>query len=168
MYAERSSFIHFTTFSQQQEGLFRAKQDKVPMKMGTAEKKIFIIFCYYIVLGIIALSTFTEAVRNDDETAEEYRKYFRCESAGIDPNDPDECDRSGFENNDTLFLTAATYVLVGIFPAVNLIFAVNNRELKQVFTKGLKRLCGRFRKVRFESSIADHSSGVTAVSTIKR
>ncbi len=138
--------------------------------MGTAEKKIFIIFCYYVVLGVIALTTFTLSVKNDDETIAEFQKYFVCEGKGIDPNNPEECDRSGFERYQTPGLTASAYILVGIFPAVSLIFAVNGKELKQFFKRELSRMCGRFRRVRFDSSYADHPSfsSNTAVSTIKR
>ncbi len=104
------------------------------MRMSTAEKKILIVFCYYILLGVIALTAFTLSVKDNEIVAHEYETYFLCESKGIDPNNPDECDRSGFEQYQTTGLTVCGYILVGIFPAVNLIFVVNIKELKGFFS----------------------------------
>ncbi len=112
------------------------KPSKVPapMSMSTAEKKILIVFCYYILLGVIALMAFTLAVKDDEIVAHEYETYFLCESKGIDPNNPEECDRSGFEQYLTPGLMACAYILIGIFPALNLIFVVNIKELKEFFS----------------------------------
>ena len=111
----------------QQHGLFRAKQSKNPFKVGTAERKLLIIFCYYVVLGVIALTTFTVTTRNVELFTEELGQYFLCEAVG--PEDP--CDRSGFEELTHPELVAVSYVLLGIFPVFNVVFAVNVNELKQ-------------------------------------
>ena len=131
--------------------------------MRTAERRILIIFCYYVLLGVIALTAFTYSIVNSNTLLDEYKKYFLCESKGIDSNNPEGCDRSGFENNKIPALTILSYILLGIFPAVNLIYAVNATELKQ--------FCGRFKMVRFSTSTADQpsfSSDATAVSTVKK
>ena len=46
----------------QHHGLFREKS-KQPFKIGTAERKILIIFSYYVLLATIAFTAFTVATR---------------------------------------------------------------------------------------------------------
>ena len=58
---------------------------------------------------------------------EEVRQYFLCEAAG--PEDP--CDKSGYEELTISELIALSYILLGFFPVVNLVFAINVNELKQ-------------------------------------
>ena len=105
-------------------------------KMKTVERKILVILCYYILLGAIALTSYTFSTRSVDEFTKGVSRYFLCESPGMDPDNP--CDRSGFENLSYPILTLFGYILLGLFPAVNLIFAVDIRELKL--------WCGRFRQ----------------------
>ena len=116
-------------YPSQQQGLFRIKLSKSPFKIDTAEKKILIIFCYYIILGVIGLVTFTFATRNDDRILEEIAGYFTCELPGIDPLNP--CDRSRYQALLDPELNCFSYILLGLFPVVNLIFAVNADKLKQ-------------------------------------
>ena len=58
-------------------------------------------------------------------------EYWRCETAGVDPM----CNRlrASFEEQTNPGIITLAYVLLWIFPAVNLIFAVNISELKQKF-----------------------------------
>ena len=114
----------------QHQGLFRIKLSKGPFKIDTAERKILIVFCYYVILGVIALTTFTINTKNSDRTTKEIVEYFGCESLG--PEEP--CDRSGFEAQLHPVLDCLSYMLLGLFPAVNLIFAVNVKELKQWYS----------------------------------
>ena len=129
------------------------------MKIGAIERKILIIICYYVLLGVVALTAFTQNLRTNTEFADELRKYFVCESKGIDPNSPEACDRSGFERHQMPALTALAFILLALFPAVNLIFAVNSRELKQ--------FCSHFSRTRFDSNWVkqpNFSNGLTTQS----
>ncbi len=105
------------------------------MRLGTPEKKILIASCYYVLLGVIALSAFTNMITDGEAIREEFDKYFLCESGGIDPDDPEQCDRSGFEQYQIPGLTATASVLIGMFPVVNVVFAVNVKDLKQFFRR---------------------------------
>ena len=143
------SFVLISTvFSfPQQHGLFRIKRSK---GLDTAERKILIIFCYYVILGVIALTTFTLSTKNSESVANGIVGYFGCESSG--PQTP--CDRSGFEPQLNPVLDCLSYILLGLFPAVNLVFAVNVKELKQ--------WCGRSRLFRVVSTTAEFPSTVSA------
>ena len=76
--------------------------------------------------------SFTRSTRNE-ETISAETKYFLCEAAGVDPENP--CDRSGFEDRVVgPILISLTSTLLGLLPAVNLIFTVNIAELKMLCT----------------------------------
>ena len=47
--------MNLLSYPLQQQGLFRMKVSKRPLKIGTAERKVLIIFCYYVLLSVIAL-----------------------------------------------------------------------------------------------------------------
>ncbi len=104
--------------------------------IGAAERKILIILCYYILLGVFALATFTHAVRRLDNRANNYGKYFLCESTGIDPDNPEGCEL-GTPVTISILLICSN-VLLGLLPAVNLTYAVNGRKLKQFFDQKIK------------------------------
>ncbi len=126
----------------QREGPFTLKPSKVPapMRLGTPEKKILIASCYYVLLGVIALIALIRGAQNGEATTREIGKYYICESGGIDPDDSEECDRSGFQQYKTTELTVCAYILLGMFPAVNLIFVVNIKEYKQSFIRFIQML----------------------------
>ena len=109
------------------------KNSKQPFRIGAAERKSLIILCYYILLGVVALSGFTVTTRNGTLFANAIAAYWRCESAGL--NSENSCDglRDSLRQLANPGLTSASYILLGIFPAVNLIFAVNVKEIKQKF-----------------------------------
>ena len=76
---------------------------------------------------MVALTTFTVTTRNVERFAKEVGLYFLCEAVG--PEDP--CDRNRFEELLHPELTAISFILLGLFPAVNLVFVINVNELKQ-------------------------------------
>ncbi len=58
-------------------------KQKPMASIGKAEMKIFVIMCYYMLLGIILLSAFTYNHAAVEEGVIEFRTYFCCQSAGI-------------------------------------------------------------------------------------
>jgi len=88
---------------------------------------------------VVAFSAFTVNTRNGTLFAAAIAEYWRCESAGL--NSENSCDglRDSLRQLTNPGLTSASYILLGIFPAVNLIFAVNVKEIKQKF----KTWCGQ-------------------------
>jgi len=134
------------------------KLSKHPFKVGTAERKILIVFCYYVLLGVIALTTFTLTTRNGTLAADAVADYWQCEITGVDPENPCDRLRDLFEALTYPGLTSVSYFLLGIFPAVNLIFVVNIAEIKQKF----RTWCGQAAKFH---SIEEQSSTSTATAT---
>ena len=122
-------------FSQlQHHGLFRVKQlSKKQFKISMAERKILIIFCYYVLLVVIALIAFSATTRNGVQFAAALADYWLCELTGVDPENPCDELRASLQRLSFPVLTSFAYILLGIIPAVHLVFAVNISELKQKF-----------------------------------
>ena len=138
----------FITVSQQ-HGLFKARQSKNPYKVGTAERKILIVFVYYVILAVIALLAFSLTIRDADRFISEILRYFQCERKGVDPANP--CDTSSYMIVLHVALTSLSYILLGIFPVVNFVFVINIQELKQYMKarfpflfSGLQRKSAKF------------------------
>lgn len=145
----------------QQHGLFTSK--KSSMKIGAAERKILIVFCYYVLLAVIALTAFTLSTKNFPKTIRLFAEYFNCERNGHNSSNP--CSRSEFERLNNATLTSFSYILLGLFPIVNLIYAVNIQELK-VYCRCFRN----FKKAVSKISNNELSTTSTAVnsSTLKR
>ena len=104
---------------------------KASTMIGSAERKLLIILCYYVLLVVISLTGFTVSLRSSGLYIGALLEYMQCEATGVDPENP--CNRASFEEQTYPGLTTLAYVLLWIFPAVNLIFAVNISELKEKF-----------------------------------
>ena len=100
-------------------------------RIGTAKKKILIVFCYYVVFSVFSLSSFTIATRNTHTNYSVVANYFLCERNGYDPNRP--CDRSELEGLSQPEVAALSFFLLAVFPTANLIFTVNfHQAMKKV------------------------------------
>lgn len=101
---------------------------KSPMKLGTAEKKIIIVFSYYLVLEVVALASFVLNSQTSDEFSYSLSYYFACESKL-----PGRCDC--YRNSALQFtfsgLSDTAYILFALYPLVNLVYAVEFNELKK-------------------------------------
>ena len=112
-----------------------------------------ITFCYYVLLTVVALTSFTIATRNSGPFAEQLSNYFTCETRGNDPNNP--CDRNTFRQLAIPWLTVVSLVLIYMLPAINLVYALNIKELKEKF------MCSAVIKKFKSSSTAQTSSNMS-------
>ena len=101
-----------------------------------AELRVLIVFSYYAILGISALTAFTISSRDLPGYSSALHLYLLCERNGIGT----ECDRSGFESFTNPALVTVGYVLVGIYPAVNLVYVIHLRDIKNL-KENLKEKC---------------------------
>ena len=110
-------------------------------KLGTAERKILIVSVYYIFLSVLALLTYSQATRDTEPFISELLSYFECERRGVNQNMP--CDTSGFERFNSSFaiiLSVISFILIGLYPVLNLIFVIDFQELKNLLKRRLPRL----------------------------
>ena len=148
--------ISFVLVSYQQHGLFKMKMSQSPFKISTAERKILIVFVYYIFLGVFALTSFTlgAKVSAGPRSIDAFTKYFLCEAA---PNPAETCER-GYLAYDETELFSVAIVLLALFPVVNLIFTIDTKEAKKFF--GLLR-----GKLHITSTREQPSASVISAST---
>ena len=135
--------LNLLSYQLQQQDLFRMKLSKQPFKIGTAERKVLIIFCYYVLLFVIALTTFTDFTRTFTGLGTKLAEYWQCELSGVDSENACDEMKTSFHVPGLTALSSISYILLGLLPAVNLIFAVNINELRQKF----RTLCGRITKL---------------------
>lgn len=113
----------------QKHGLERNRQSKSPMPLGTAEIKILIIFSYYFLLGSIVLAAIELDAKVYSNLVTAIALYFACESTA-----PGNCD--SFRNNALKYtyhsLTNTAYIFLALFPLVNLVYAINFSDLKEL------------------------------------
>ncbi len=110
----------------------KANENVGIFKFGAAEKKLILVFCYYIILSSIALTAFTLSTRNAPFIVRNIGLYFLCEQSGHDPAHP--CIRDHHQYSYQ-YLSTLSYVLLSLFPVVNLIFTINLKELKDFLKK---------------------------------
>ena len=123
-------------FIVQQHGLFQARHSRKThvLSIGTAERKILIVFVYYVFFAFLSMLTYSQLNRDSEPHARALLSYFECERNGYDPDNP--CDTSGYERFiATTVLASIGYVLIGLYPLLNLVFVVNVQEFKQMLKK---------------------------------
>jgi len=125
---------------------------KTPIKIGPAERKILLVFLYYITLGAVASTSFTLETKYVSQNIAATLQYFDCEKSGRNST----CD---LDIKQFPMVTLTAYVLIGLFPAINLVFVVNIRDLKSTFKKVRSKVLGKT-----VVSITEEKSESTSVS----
>ena len=102
---------------------------KVDRNKMLVELKVFILLCYYVVLGVVVVASYTTTAGDTavNNFSAELASYFLCEITGVIPGKV--CSRQGFEAFINPAFSIAGYMLVGLYPVVNLIFAINFIDL---------------------------------------
>ncbi|XP_065890388.1 uncharacterized protein [Dysidea avara] len=105
------------------------------IRFSVPEVKILMLSCYFIVFGITALINVSISARDLDIILEKLFIYFICQSTGY--NGPDTCgkERDELEYYLKPELNAVTYILLGLLPWSNLLFAVQVRDVKTAIQK---------------------------------
>ncbi len=111
----------------QQNLLFRIHQSKSPFSFGVAEKKLVIIFTYFIVIQVIGFIVYSLSQRDASQLTQELGKYLACELNGHNSSDP--CDRTAFETFQHPTASILSYRLLLLTPLVNMVYVVDFRFL---------------------------------------
>ncbi len=89
--------------------------------------KLFFILSYYIVFGVVGLTSYSAALHAREERTEDLTNYFVCEARG----NTNGCSKSDISQLDIESLVIVSFILIGIYPMVNLIYVIQIAELKQ-------------------------------------
>ena len=99
--------------------------------------KILILSCYFIIFGIIALTNYSIDIRDVDITLDALLNYLACHAIGYNANHTcyEEYDELRSHLHPELF--NVTYILLGLVPWSNLLFAVQVSDIKRMFQKAV-------------------------------
>ncbi len=124
----------------QKYGLFlsstQAQAHEPSFSFSTAEKKLLVIFTYYILMQIFSFAFFSLSEQTLDALWTELFHYFICEQNENDPANP--CSRSEFERLVYGEIKVPGLILTLAAPIMNFIFVVDYLELKEYFQKRRK------------------------------
>lgn len=111
--------------------MLKASQQPSSFSISTTEKKLLIIFCYYVISTVVELTAFSEFIRRSALFFSALNEYFICELKGHDPLNP--CDRGKFEDVYSEIPVILSYGTRGLLPLFNMIFVVNFATLKEKY-----------------------------------
>ena len=112
---------------------------KTSIHFGTAERKLLVILCYYVLLGSEALVAFAINAKSIGAFVNAVVMYFICESSGGVTRGKCETEMKAYESLNNVGPALLAYVLVGLLPAVGLLYVVQFGEVKRCCTLCIKR-----------------------------
>ncbi len=132
--------------------LFRIHQSKSPFSFGVAEKKLVIIFVYFVVLEVVGFVVFSLSQRNASQLTQELVKYFTCELNGHYPANP--CDRTAFERFQQPTILIISYILLLLTPLVNMVYVMDFQFLRSKMSSKKGNVIERQRSENISASNA--------------
>ena len=106
--------------------------------LQSAEVKMLIICCYYVILGLGASLAFTISSAFLTGLQNELQDYFECQECSIDSGQI--CNRDQYERFINPALITIGYSLFALYPVVTLIYIVRFSAVRRF----ISRLCGWF------------------------
>ena len=98
---------------------------------GNAEKKLLILFLFNMLIGMLGLIDYALLVTIRNDVKKPVFNYFTCESAT-----PGNCemyrDDALQQQQKYQGLTYTVYILIALFPLVNLVYIFSYNELKKI------------------------------------
>ena len=114
----------------QQHILHKASQLKHPFSFNDTERKLLIVFWFFVVSTVINLTSFSEFARKSDIIEAKLKQYLFCELNGHNPANP--CD---LEKVLPVVLTILAHFLNGTLPVANLVFVISFQGLRNACSK---------------------------------
>ncbi|KAL5491673.1 hypothetical protein EMCRGX_G017005 [Ephydatia muelleri] len=128
----------------------RIKNKSMP---GSADKKVFIVFCYYVILGVVSLVAFELNSKTSTQFISSLATYFACER-----ETPGKCEsyRKIAINFTYPGISDAMYIILALYPLVNLVYAFDFHGFKYACSSFLQPsqvsspIIGKKSKLRLE------------------
>ena len=132
----------------QQHILYKASQLKHPFSFSDTERKLLIVFWFFVVSTVISLTVFSDFARKSDIFEAELNQYFSCELHGYNPADP--CDREQVISEVPAIFSS---FFSGTLPVANLVFVIS--------FQGLRNACSKMRANKGASTITSRNISLT-------
>ena len=91
------------------------------------------MFIYYVVSAALIPIPYSLPTRNYTKYLDSFQKNFICVQESHNLGNP--CSDSDVERNVFTLMGFLSYILLALFPVVNLLYIVNIQELKKFWTK---------------------------------
>ena len=89
-----------------------------------------LLFAYYIILVAVSITSYSLAISGTSGIKDAITKEFTCEWFPR-PHDPNfKCPKDYLTANIADELSVMTFILLGLFPCLNLLYAINFTEIK--------------------------------------
>ena len=118
------------------------------ISFSPAERKIFIVFVYYLGSGALQLTTFSIATKHINHDIDAIASYFSCQRSGYDS----ACSLEIAQN--PVWALLALIVLL-LLPAINFVYAIRGDDFKRFCN-----LCARVSRV---SLLLNNSTATSSV-----
>ena len=113
--------------------------------LSPAERKILVVFLFYLFFGVLQLSTFSLRIKDIDEDIRALGNYFQCQRSGVDQS----CSLNArFIDHWSL----SAFIVFLLLPVINLYFAIKLRSVCFLFNS-----CKNYRLTQFHSNTASTS-----------
>lgn len=109
--------------------MFTKNSKKKKTQLSTAEKKIIVALCSFILFAVFTLAQISDYLAKKEDLFAALSDYFNCEALG---HMSGNCSRSQFEQYYNPFLNAITYILMGLIPLSILNFVLKWKSVKKV------------------------------------
>lgn len=116
-----------------QHVLHKASQQRSRLSVSVTERKLMIVFWFFVLSTVINYTAFSEFVRKADLFEAELNKYFICELGGHDRMNP--CDRERVERILSEVPVILAYAFSGFLPLANLVFVISFQGVKNIFSR---------------------------------
>ena len=124
----------------------KGRASNKPPLLSSAEFKLFVVFVYYLFSGALQLTTFSISTRNIAHNVSAITTYINCQRSGKNSS-------CSLELKHTFWSLFAFIVLL-LFPVINLFFVLKLSYFKRLCMAGGKRvtLLRRSTRISFFSS----------------
>ena len=122
------------THTQSRVCFTKSKESESGRAQVTVEVKVLVIAFSYIIIGLVATTSFAISSARIESLKEELFVYFQCELCGTNSQLGESCSESGYEQLTNGALVTMAYSLLGMYPLVTLVYVVR--------VSGLKKCCG--------------------------
>ena len=105
----------------------------------------------FLLFTIFTLARIATGSAKSDKFIAALTNYFKCEALGYVPG---KCDRSEFEQYDNHYMSAISYILMGLVPLGILNYVLKWTSVKEVTVKSIHRLTRKSSEIKNDSSLS--------------
>ena len=113
--------------------------------LSPAERKILVLFLYYLFFGVVQLSTFSLSIKVFDQEIRDLGSYIQCQRSGADQS-------CSLDANFIEYWALFSVLVLLLLPVINLYFAINLRSVYSLFN-----FCKNYRLTLFHSNTSSTS-----------